>query len=33
MKLNLSIAQPELAGYVNVDVTKHSIDLANLDNI
>lgn len=33
MKLYLSIGQAELAGFTNIDVTKHQIDLGNLDNI
>ena len=33
MKLHMSIGQPEIAGYTNVDVTKHPIDMARLDNI
>jgi len=33
MKLHISVAQPPLAGYINVDVSKQSIDLANLESL
>ena len=33
MKLHFSLGQSNLSGYVNVDVSRHQLDLANLDNI
>lgn len=33
MKLHISVGQPDLAGYINIDVGKHSVDLASLDQI
>lgn len=33
MKLQISIGQPPLAGFTNIDAAKHQIDLGKLDNI
>lgn len=32
MKLYISVGQAPLAGFMNIDVTKHQINLGNLDN-
>lgn len=32
MRLHISVGQPELAGFVNIDVSKQNIDLGKLDN-
>jgi predicted SAM-dependent methyltransferase len=33
MKIQISAGEPDLAGFLNIDVTKHQIDLGNLDNV
>ena len=33
MKLHISLGQPDLAGFVNIDVSKQNIDLGKLDNL
>ena len=33
MKLQISIGQPPLSGFTNIDVKRHPIDLGNMDQI
>lgn len=33
MKLYIALNEAPLAGFINIDIAKHAIDLANLDNI
>jgi len=33
MKLQISVGQQELAGFINIDATTQPVDLGNLDSI
>lgn len=33
MKIQISVNQPDLAGFLNINVAKYSLDLSNIDNL